>query len=921
MWYTAWLKSLISSQPTRRAQQRLIARSENLEVRTLLSNFLVTNLNDAGAGSLRDALAQSRDDINPDADVITFQSGLTGSISLATASPLQVQSDVTIIGPGESNLTITAPLSRLMDVTVLSTVAISGITFADVAWSSGNGGAIFNTGNLTLTNVTFSNNTVRNQGSALYNSGTAVLQNVTLDGNGQTDVGFDGPAGAGAIFNAAAATLEMHDSFVISNLGRSEGAIGGIDNRGMATITNTLFVGNESNTFGPGGGAISINTGATADIIGCSFINNDGGGDIAISPGGYAYISGAAFQNSLANRQGIVNMGEVEVVDSEFAFVPIGLQNHGSAIVESSLFQFVERGIVAQESPLLGASFVSTHISNSTFYQANDVAIYSEGSLSGGGSEFTVVNSTIASSNLGIRALGDGVIDAFMLFNSIVIDNATELDFGPFLTNTDIQANIIGDPASAAGLTSAGGNIVGATFFDVLEPLADNGGPTQTFALAADSPAANSGRNSLALDSLGDPLTADQRGMQRIVGGAVDRGAFESDVIPAVQPDDVVVFDPTSGRWRSGMVVGGEVVWTLGARWSPAGEWKTFTGDVNGDGLVDGIGINNLNQVRAAINDGTGRLIDTPVGGLDPTLTFMHVMVGDYDGNGTTDLVGMNQNGNWFSKQWNGTQFVTGFYGRYDPNQWHSFHTGDFNNDGVDDIIGFKNATGPERTGSVFFYGISNPIPGVGRRFSGRFAGGFGTTIEAGGWHDLTVGDFNGDGRDDIVAQQSTGRLWYATSTGGISGGNIGARFLELSAGARLLPTIWDNAFTVGDFNNDGLDDIVTIAGGDATAPYANSIVVGLSQPASTGPAILMMQASIWGNLGSGNGWVVKPLVGDFNGDGEDDLATFDTTSQEAYAAISDGTAFSLIVAVGPIPGEQISSLLEGGVGSLLPAM
>ena len=60
--------------------------------------------------------------------------------------------------------------------------------------------------------------------------------------------------------------------------------------------------------------------------------------------------------------------------------------------------------------------------------------------------------------------------------------------------------------------------------------MANNGGPTQTIALYAGSPAIDAGSNALAVDpTTGHPLTYDQRGagFPRIVNGTVDIGAFE----------------------------------------------------------------------------------------------------------------------------------------------------------------------------------------------------------------------------------------------------------------------------------------------------------------------------------------------------------------------------------------------------------
>ena len=79
------------------------------------------------------------------------------------------------------------------------------------------------------------------------------------------------------------------------------------------------------------------------------------------------------------------------------------------------------------------------------------------------------------------------------------------------------------DDGSGAGLA---GTIIADP---MLGALADNGGPTWTFALGAGSLAIDAGDNSLAVDALGNPLPYDRagQGYARIRGGRVDIGAFE----------------------------------------------------------------------------------------------------------------------------------------------------------------------------------------------------------------------------------------------------------------------------------------------------------------------------------------------------------------------------------------------------------
>ena len=86
-------------------------------------------------------------------------------------------------------------------------------------------------------------------------------------------------------------------------------------------------------------------------------------------------------------------------------------------------------------------------------------------------------------------------------------------------------------------MNGVNGNIVGVD--PLLGPLADNGGPTQTMALLAGSPAIDKGDNTLVpIDpSTGLPFTTDQRGFTRVVNGTVDIGAFEDQVVVTTPAD------------------------------------------------------------------------------------------------------------------------------------------------------------------------------------------------------------------------------------------------------------------------------------------------------------------------------------------------------------------------------------------------
>jgi C1A family cysteine protease len=138
------------------------------------------------------------------------------------------------------------------------------------------------------------------------------------------------------------------------------------------------------------------------------------------------------------------------------------------------------------------------------------------------------------------------------------------------------------------------------------------------------------------------------------------------------------------------------------------------------------------------------------------------------------------------------------------------------------------------------------------------------------------VGDFNGDNKDDIVT---------------FTRGTAADVFVALSNGSKFNGTglKWHDSFCmgteiplVGDFNGDGKDDIATFTRGTAADVY-----VALSDGSKFNGTGVKWHDNFC--LGS-----EIPLVGDFNGDGKDDIATFTRgTTGDVYVALSDGTKFN----------------------------
>ena len=192
----------------------------------------VTNNNDSGPGSLRQAIS----DASP-GDTIDFDSSLNGQTITLTSGELLIDKDLTIAGLGTNLLTISGNhASRVFHMTGDLDVTISGLTIAN-GFSPGAGGGIFggSGGSLTIVNSTLSGNSSDSVGGGIYNfNGHATITNSSLRSN----LALNG----GGIFNDGG-SLIIANSTLNDNLA-DIGNGGGIFNRGWLTITNSTLSGN-----------------------------------------------------------------------------------------------------------------------------------------------------------------------------------------------------------------------------------------------------------------------------------------------------------------------------------------------------------------------------------------------------------------------------------------------------------------------------------------------------------------------------------------------------------------------------------------------------------------------------------------------------------------------------------------------------
>jgi hypothetical protein len=221
------------------------------------ATFTVTNTNDGGAGSLRDAIVTAN--ATPGADVITFQPTVTGTITLTTGQ-LYITDSLDLQGPGASTLTVSGNnASRVFYVynpsNLLIDVTISGLTITQGAANVGAGVINFDE-NVTLDHVAITNNTATAVGGGVATggtSGTITITNSTITGN-------SAPRGGGVYLYDIGSPALIQDS-VISGNQAIDGSGGGIYLYGPnydVTIRRTTISGNTA--AGNGGGIYFYDT-------------------------------------------------------------------------------------------------------------------------------------------------------------------------------------------------------------------------------------------------------------------------------------------------------------------------------------------------------------------------------------------------------------------------------------------------------------------------------------------------------------------------------------------------------------------------------------------------------------------------------------------------------------------------------------
>ena len=540
---------------------------EALEDRTTPAVYTVTGLADGvgtvapdGAGgftatTLRAAITAA--DAASDPDTIVFAPALTATdtapalvrlVGDTTFGPsgFIIRTPITIRGTtttGENGVRIqldlealggpgsTANRFRLFYVTPTGSLTLNDLTVADGLARGGNG---------------LGGGGAAGMGGGVLNAGTLVVQQSLFFANfawggGSNAVGNGGPGGGGGLGGDGSSGAQSGGgpNRGLVNRGQEDGGFGGGGN-GTAGYTGPAGTSGTVNEvpsayslvgrggFGGGGGygfGFNFDQNASQYTGGAGgFGAGGGGGGHAGGAGGFGGGAGTA---APAGGRGF---------------------GGGGAGLGGAIFNY--GGVVE----ITNSTFTSNSAAGGTPTGGNSGKAYG-GAVFNLNGTLTVLNSTLAQNFArdgggAVYSLGSGgentqggpplpVREAVVTLNNSILSNSRAsgqtADVNDYFAATTPGTGSAGRQSSRgtnniivmnSGFT--GSNTIATAPGLVLFPSA-YGGPTRTLALAAGSPAINAGSNTAALAA---GLVFDQRGLNRIAGGVVDIGAFESGAGP-----------------------------------------------------------------------------------------------------------------------------------------------------------------------------------------------------------------------------------------------------------------------------------------------------------------------------------------------------------------------------------------------------
>ena len=450
--------------------------------------------------------------------IITLTSG-----ELELSTPNET---VTITGPAAGVTVSGDRLSRVFQVDAEVTASISGVTITGGSEPTHDGGGLYNLGTTTLTDCSVSGNSAAGGGGIDNGRGAAItLTNCAISGNsaiGRVSGGivYDGVGGGMCGFSDSQATLI---NCIITNntagrvsggnvyAGEGGGMFGVSDSQ--ATLINCIITNNTA--LGSAGG-LSLGSGNLTDtLVGCVLSGNSAtaSGGALLAAGINLSLTNCTFSANSAGLGGaayLIDFGSDTLTncaisgntatghglyDQSGGGLYLGFGNNTTLMncTVSGNSAFANGGGIAAEGAMSGNNTTlvdCTIFGNSTGQSGGGVS--NEGLVAEVITDCTISGNFADQSGGGVTSIvGGGKICEPTISNTILAGN-TALVSGPdgnitFVSNGN---NLIGNTSGSTGWVASDlTGTSGATKDPLLAPLGNFGGPTQTMALLAGSPA------------------------------------------------------------------------------------------------------------------------------------------------------------------------------------------------------------------------------------------------------------------------------------------------------------------------------------------------------------------------------------------------------------------------------------------------
>ncbi|MDB4512022.1 hypothetical protein N9060_01030 [Arenicella sp.] len=508
-----------------------------------------SNLDDGTDCTLRGAINSiNMGVLQDDCEIVSGSGGLGISDTINFAMPnntivlngaqLLVENDLTI-NDSAANIVISAERNSRVLFLDSSDVTLNSLTITNGSINGSGGGIYAKAGSTTISNSTVSGNFAYGQGAGIFLSDNSVVSINESDISNNTAYLINGGEIGSAIHaTGTSTTVDINESVFSNNGGTGSGGIIFVENSASASISNSN-VKNNSSLYFSALSAVKASTGAVIELSDTTISRFRSEYDDAIA----VWASGSTTSISVTNSSvaDVSSFGEagstgilasdgasISLVDSTVSGIDDFNSTYGVRATSNASIDLSNSTISGIESSYFGANGVSAD-SGASIDIANSTISGTHGSYaavgirtSGAGTSITLSNSTVAdtyifsSRNYAINSIFVDDSASISVYNSILA-GARNIQDPNDTRPANCDGNVTIDSSSVVSDASCGEQVV------VGDPgigvLADNGGPTFTHALSADSIAINAASNAIC-------PTTDQRGELRN-DGACDVGAFE----------------------------------------------------------------------------------------------------------------------------------------------------------------------------------------------------------------------------------------------------------------------------------------------------------------------------------------------------------------------------------------------------------